>query len=332
MLTLVALLLLLIAAVVIVRFFRTSIRVVPEQQRLVIERLGRVHRVAGPGPVLIVPKLERVAGTYLARDEPWECSVGGIFVYGVPIGVTIRLWSCFDLQRAVRDNRELLANLVKFSTPERREQLCAKVREALVHQLRELERRRPLPQTAGIAEKVLPLIPGAPQCDELLGLVKEELRRTLPSIGWVLNTDQPVMITGLNASKALLEAFERERVASIDKHRLAEFIKILRERLPAMPDTALGQLAAALYGLDSVTLRTLALPEGAGVRYEIEEESEKPRLVLTDRRRLKEPAPSGVPPQQTGSIGLDPTKQLTENDLSVLKRVPRAVRDQRPMS
>ncbi|RMD67182.1 hypothetical protein D6833_00530, partial [Candidatus Parcubacteria bacterium] len=198
MLTFVAVLLLLIAIVVLLRFFRASIRVVPEQQRLVIERLGRVHRVAGPGPVLIVPKLERIAGAYLARDEPQECSVDGIFVYGVPIGVTIRLWSCFEPQRTARGNRELLANLVKFSTSERREQLCAKVREALIHQLQEVEQRRPLPQTARIAEKILPLIPGAPQCDELLKLVAEELGRTLPSIGWVLNRDQPVMITGLN--------------------------------------------------------------------------------------------------------------------------------------
>jgi hypothetical protein len=267
------------------------------------------------------------------RDAPLECSVNDIFVYSVPIGLTISLWASFDLRQAARGDRNVLANLVQFGYSERCRQVEAKVREALIHQVQGLEQRRPLPGTASVAEKVLPLIPGAPECSELLERVARELQESLLSVGAVLNTAQPVMITGLDVSDRLIEAFDRSRVASIDRKRLADLIDVLRQRLPKMSDDTLAQIATILFGLDQVTLNTLLLPRGAdagpGVDFGVEKEGIEPHLRVRDRGR-----PEAVTAGEFAQTGQDEpaakaVERLTEHDLSVLKPVPRAGRDQR---
>ena len=323
----------LLLGIAALRWLRAVPRIVPEEQRWVVYRLGRFHRVVGPGPALIWPRLDVIRQKYLVRDEPLECSVADIFLYGVPVGVTIRLWASFDLQKASRGDRGLLANLVQFGYTERCRQVEAKVREALIHQVQELEQRRPLSGSASVAEKILPLIPGTPECSELLKRVARELQESLLTVGAVLNTAQPVMITGLDASNRLIEAFDRSRVASIDRKRLEDLLDVLRQRLPKMSDDTLAQIATILFGLDQVTLNTLLLPGGAdagpGVDFGVEKEGIEPHLRVRDRGR-----PEAVTAGEFAQTGQDeptvkPVERLTEHDLSVLKAVPRAGRDRR---
>jgi len=63
---------------------RSMVQVVPHGERLVIYRLGRFHRVVGPGLVLVLPRLDRVVRSIRVRDQPLEISVDGLFAYGVP--------------------------------------------------------------------------------------------------------------------------------------------------------------------------------------------------------------------------------------------------------
>lgn len=323
----------LLLAMAAYRWLRAATRVVPEERRWVVYRLGRFHRVVGPGPAVIWPRLDVVRQGYVVRDEPLECSVADIFLYGVPVGVTIRLWASFDLQRAARGDRDVLANLVQFGYTERCRQVEAKVREALIHEIQELEQRRPLSGSASVAEKILPLIPGTPECSELLERVARELQESLLSIGAVLNTAQPVMITGLDASNRLIEAFDRDRVASIDRKRLADLLDVLRQRLPKMSDDTLAQIATILFGLDQVTLNTLLLPSGAdsgsGVDFGVEQEGIEPHLRVRDRGRPEAAAAGEIAQTGRDVPAVKPVERLTEHDLSVLKAVPRAGRDQR---
>ncbi len=51
---------------------RTIIQVVPQQRAWVVERLGRYHRVLGPGLNLIFPFIDRIAFRFDMREVPME--------------------------------------------------------------------------------------------------------------------------------------------------------------------------------------------------------------------------------------------------------------------
>jgi hypothetical protein len=46
-----------------------AVHIVPIHERLVVIRLGRCHRVRGPGPVLIIPGLERAVAMSVVPDR-----------------------------------------------------------------------------------------------------------------------------------------------------------------------------------------------------------------------------------------------------------------------
>ena len=51
---------------------RNGLRIVPQQQAWVVERLGRFHRVLGPGLNLLIPFTDRVAYRFDTREVPTE--------------------------------------------------------------------------------------------------------------------------------------------------------------------------------------------------------------------------------------------------------------------
>ncbi len=55
--------------VFIVVVFKTIIRIVPNGRRVVIYRSGRFHRIAGPGPVQVIPWLDLIVRTLEVRDH-----------------------------------------------------------------------------------------------------------------------------------------------------------------------------------------------------------------------------------------------------------------------
>lgn len=314
------------------RWIRSNVRVVPHEQRLVVYRLGYFHRIAGPGLVHLIPGLDRVKGEYVVRDEPVDCAVDEIFIYGVPMGVTIRLWASFDLKKAAGGDQEKLGNFVQFGYIERRRQVTAKVRETLIDQVEVLERENPLPDTASIVERILPLIPGTPQSKEMLRNAEIQLEETLPSVGAVLDITQPVTIAGLSPSQQLVDALERQRVTTIDRERLSDYIDVLRDRLPTVPDAMLAQIVAALDGLDSVKVQTLLLQgeadTSAEIRYDVDEEGVQSYLKPS-RRESAEEFERMLDQSSGEQLPLQPKVLLDESDLSVLKRVPRDNQDER---
>src|SRR6059058_5272766 len=113
--------------------FRIQMRIVPEEERLVIHRLGRFNRIAGPGPVFILNRIETVVRTIRVRDQPANYATQGLFMYDIPFGFTLNFWRSFDLQSAAGQDQETLAKLAQFDDDERNKMIQTKVREALVH-------------------------------------------------------------------------------------------------------------------------------------------------------------------------------------------------------
>ena len=66
--SIIGLLILIWAAFTIMR----AVRIVPQQQSWVIERLGRFHAVLGSGMQLIVPIVDRVAYRFDMREIPMD--------------------------------------------------------------------------------------------------------------------------------------------------------------------------------------------------------------------------------------------------------------------
>jgi len=304
-------------------------RVVPQEERLVIYRLGRFHRVGGPGPVVVIPSLDEVKRIYRVRDQPLEVTVGGLFPYGVPTEMTLNLWCSFDLVQAAGGDHDKLASLVQLSDSERRHQVKIKVQEALIHRIADLEERRPLPPSATLRERVIALAPGSPRYEELLEEVKGELQQTLPSVGVVLNTTQSITLTKRDISGEIIQALQRSHSRELDSEWLTNYADTLRRQFPGMSNAVLAQILSSIEGVDTGRLQRLLLEQEAGVEaeveYEVDKHGEGPKVVAKPKGEIQDSAAERehAPLETERKARQRSSRPLTQSDLAVLKRVPR---------
>jgi hypothetical protein len=314
-------------------------RVVPHEERLVIYRLGHFHRVAGPGPVMVVPRLDEVKRTYRVRDQPLEITVDGLFPYGVPVGMTLNLWCRFDLEAAAGDDRERLASLVQLSDAERRHQVEIKVREVLVKQIAVLEDSDPLPGDATVIDRVIALAPGTTRYYKLLEAVKVGLREELPLVGAILSPTQTITLTKRDISDEIIQAGKRLRGREIDSEWLTDYADNLRQRFPSISNAVLAQMLASVEGVDAGKVqRLLVEQEGYNsadteveVEFEMSGDEERPNVIARPKMKQQRAATQSMPAAsrtEQKSTSRTP-RPLTESDLAVLKRVPRKDRNQK---
>lgn len=310
-------------------------RVVPHEERLAIYRLGHFDRVAGPGPVVIIPWMDEVKRTFRVRDRPLEVAVDGLLPYGVPIGMTLNLWCRFDLVQAARGNRDRLGNLVQLSEGERRQQVEIKVREALVRQIANSEESSPLPGDATLIDRVMALAPGTRRYYQLLDAVKRELQETLPSVGAILVQTQSITLTRRDISDEIIQAAKRTRSRAIDSEWLKSYVDEVRERFPGLSDTMLIQLLASIEGVDVGRVQRLLLEKDpdtkAKAEFEMSGDQERPNVIVTpegqERSTIRQA--ETAPVSAEGTTASRSSRPLTKSDLTVLKRVPRREHDQR---
>jgi hypothetical protein len=310
-------------------------RIVPHDRRLGIYRMGRFHRVAGPGPVMVLPGLEQVAREFRVRNEPLTVTVDGLFPFGVPVNMTLNLWCRFDLAAASREDHNKLADLVHLANAERHQQVRVKVREAVIRQIANLESRRPVPDDASILDRVMALGLGTPRYNELLDAVKEDLNYILPSVGAILDLTQPVTLTKRDISTEIIDAAKRRRSRAIDSEWLTGYVDEIRQRYPDLSSELLFQILSALDGVDTGQLHRLLLDSDASgqqeVEYEISGGQEGPNIITkTQRKRDQAVSQTRATPQYTDAeTAPQPSTRLTKDDLTILKRVPRRRRDQK---
>jgi hypothetical protein len=323
---------------ILYKIIKAIIHIVPEERRLVIYRLGRFSRIAGPGIVVVIPWLEQVVRNLEVRDHPMEVTVPGIFAYGVPNDLKLNLWCSFDLVRAAANNRHKLASLAHLTDAERRQQVEVKMREALVNQIAELQNRKPLPEGATPLDGVIALAPGTDRYNDLISGLKDELAGTLPTVGVILNTSQSITVTGRNIPDVIIEAIKRTQGRQIDSKWLTKYANDLRQQFPEISNAVLDQMLASIEGVDVGNVQRLRLEQDEHTQAQVEVEVPldgaetagiiaKPKIKLGDTETKSQAAPAAAR-REPASASPGP-QHLTKNDLAVLKRVPRQQPDQR---
>lgn len=332
----VAIIALIVVGLVVYNILRATTRIVPEGQRLIVYRLGRFNRVVGPGMVQVIPALEQVTRTLEVRDHPLEVTVKGIFAYGVPNDMTLDLWCSYDLVRAAAGSRAKLALFVQMSDTERRQQVEVKMREALVNQVALLEQHLPLPPKSTPLDGVIALAAGTERYNKLLAGVKDELEKSLPSIGVVLNTTQPITLTGRGIPDVIIEAIKRMQGRQIDSRWLTKYADELRQQFPDISSAVLDQMLASIDGVDIGNMQRLRLEQDDKTDAQVELEvpidgSETPNVIAKPKVKLgeREAKPQAATPRSTAPSAPAPATGLSKSDLAVLKRVPRSKSEER---
>lgn len=287
--------------------------VIPQEERAVIYRFGRFQRLVGPGIVMLT-RLEREVQRVNVRSEFGEYRTNTYyFINGVPFNYTVSFWRRYDLVAAARGNMARLAELVQYTDDERRQHLVTKLHEAMFACVQTIQKKYAAPDTAAVAAKLLPILPGMPGCNELLALVKAELQRTLPTVGVIMDTLHPLAITNVHVTPEVIDSFGRGRS-----------LAMLREQLPDVSPEVLLQAFSAIEGLDMHTVRLYM--NGGAVR-EVKMEGENvegykvmPSAVEQAERREITASPLRTPPP----VVTDDNERLSKADLSVLKRLPPA--------
>lgn len=287
-------------------------RIVPEEERLVIYRMGKFHRIAGPGLVWTMGG-DTVEHVINVRDRPRNIRVDNLFMFDLPFGYTVNFWYRFDPVQAAGRNQEQLVHLAQFTDQEREGLVKDKVRDALLHAAKYIERNY---QAAGneFFYKLLPVLPGLPDGDDLLGYAKEELSRTLPSIGVILNRSHPLSASALHLSDDVSKSFSRGRV-----------VQMLKEQFPDLSQDVIMQYVSAVEKIGGTHQRLVLEnnnPMDTAVDMRVEEDGAKPRVKTYQR-------PSGTNGATAGKSGKTtppPPEQetLTAADWAVLKSVPMA--------
>jgi hypothetical protein len=311
-----AIFLLVVFVVALYKLFRMTTQVVPQEQRYVIYRMGKFDRILGPGPVTIFPSVDKVEKIIKVHDHPHEINMQGIIAYGVPNDLKVNFWCKYDIEQAAGKNRRKLLEFVQVSEAERRQQVQAKLHEALVRQIAEIEQRMPLPSKATLMDRVAALAPGSPRYNELLKGLKFDLSRVLPTIGVVLSQDHPVLLTGRNIADEIADAIKRQRGREMDSEWLMKYAGELRKEFPGISNSMLAQMLLSIEGIDVGTIQRLFVDQNGDAQAKVEVETSadgtsRPKVVVKPSAQKQKSA------------------RLTESDLSVLKRVPRAVYEER---
>lgn len=277
-------------------------KTVPEGERLVIFRMGRFNRIAGPGLVILLGRFETIERTINVREELAELLVDGLSFQNLFLGYTFSFWRRNDPEAAAGRDRTRLAELALFSDDERHAQMKSKVREAVMNSVARVNRELTPPKAGSIFEQIIPILPGQPATERLLEVVTEELRPALRSIGIILSQRHPVKIKGLKLPDMLVQNFGR----TIN-------LSVLREQLPDASPDLLAQLVASFEGTELPNIRKVV----------VEHPNARSAAPRTD-----EPPAERQPTPAAGPVAATPP--LRPDDWRVLKRVPRVESDSPP--
>jgi len=221
--------------------------IVPENERVVIFRFGRFQKVCGPGRVMFMRGVDEIKQTIDILDRPCEYHVPYIFLNGVPLSLTISMWSRYDPVEAAgigQIRKRLLREMVQYTDDDRREQSQLLLREAVMRRAAEFNRQNPTVMKDSFFVKLMPVLPGQPATRQLLDRVRLDVLSAFRRLGIIINTQQPIMIRRLGLSDSV--------TIGMDWRRLTES---LRESFPNMNDDTLAQIIGSIEGLDPLTIQ-----------------------------------------------------------------------------
>jgi hypothetical protein len=293
------------------------VEIVDEKKRLAIYRLGRFHRIAGPGPVLIIQPLDRRVEEFDIAERPRAIMARGIFLQDQPMRLVLNLRYAFDPQGTISQDRNRLIDTFEMSAGEREQQVEIRIGEALHQQIQRVMKRYPLPENPSIIDKLMPVLPGTEQRSWLL----QQLRLVLPAmirpLGFRLSQTEPILITDIYPPDDVLQAFQERR--SLDL-----IVGSLRQSFPDLSEKLLVQMFSAIRGLEGFDTKIWELYQEGSARVSVREKDGDAMYigeVLEEAEIVEQPKPPPSQPISPGTVH-DDSRRLSKSDLSILKRVP----------
>lgn len=298
-----------------------KVKIVNQEKRLVIYRLGVFRDVVGPGPVFLNRHLDKIEREINVRSEQKIYSVGTYFMHGMPFGYMLTFWRRVDLKQAAGANRDLLVHLAQFSDTEREDQIQAKLHEAFLVCVPLIEQAHTpkMPAKPTIFDSLVPILPGVPACEQLFSLVLTHLQKTLPTIGVIPDIQQSTVLAvkSINIPPELMRGFSQGRS-----------LTLLREQFPDLSKDLLLHAFSMINGLDPHMTRLYLEGSGAagGAIVRIDDEGEVKDIkvpsgaaqIPTLDQGQKAASPKAPPSAVTLS-----DDELTDADWQVLKPTPR---------
>lgn len=180
------------------RVFKMKILVVPEDARFIIYRLGRFHRLAGPGPILFCGRLENIAQVLDVRNQPHEFTLSHLRAFGLPFAYTMRIWYRVDPAEAAARDSNILRHVTLMRETDRYDELKAGLHELLMRGIDQLERRYAGTEAYSASRRLFILAPGQPGARALLDGLLPDLSDLLRAQGAILAPDKPVVLQQLH--------------------------------------------------------------------------------------------------------------------------------------
>jgi hypothetical protein len=174
------------------------------------------------------------------------------------------------------------------------------------------------------------LTPGSERYNILIEKVERDLEKSLPMIGVILDTEQPIVLIGRDIPHKIIEAIERGQGRDVDTQALTKYVERLQNQFPGVvPNAVLAQILTAIEGID-VGKRLILEQEGSNSATEFELKMHDgagglPETII--RPEVKAPETEVRRPPALSESDKAPVrsnnKTLSKSDLAVLKRLPR---------
>jgi hypothetical protein len=196
--TIAAIILLYILVRIAISLIKTNTTVVRQGQAAIITRSGRFNRVVDPGTRMLINNLEKIDRIIDTRNRLLDVSISDILAYGVSYEMALSFWCSFEPQKLFNGDQTRLAQLVGIRESERQNQIEAKLRDMLENQIAILQSHMPIPDKS--ADRINALTFGSDRYNALKKriITSSELKNTLASLGFILDTTQPILFTTQN--------------------------------------------------------------------------------------------------------------------------------------
>ncbi|NJN96567.1 MAG: hypothetical protein HC875_21895 [Anaerolineales bacterium] len=153
-------------------------------------------------------------------------------------------------------------------------------------------------------------------------------------MGVILNTTQPITLTGRVIPDVIIEAIKRMQGRQIDSKWLTKYANDLRQQFPEISNAVLDQMLASIDGVDVGNVQRLRLEQDDASEAHVElevpmTEDEAPTVVAKPKVRLGHSETESRSTTASRETRPKPApvaahSGLSQSDWSVLKQVPRS--------
>ncbi len=287
------------------------LQVVPVEERLVIYRNGRPHRLGGPGWTWLLTRIEEVMRTLNVREQPNEVMISGLNFAGVPFGYKLNIRYKIDPDASAANRGEFL-KLLQFEDHEFHRQVQITVRDSLLKIVAAYAAEQNFAPTTPIAAKFAFIRAGTEGANLILSRLQSELDQKLPALGVVINRAYPLMITQFMPDEGMMENLKRERDVDSIRRQWSDLAPELQ-----------AQMFASVKDIDLPQVQKHIVESGTGVKVEMRMDDDGTQVRV--KPQLDAPSIPVVPvqaPATVESATVQPTPvQLTSAEATPIQPV-----------